>query len=147
MEIHRAVRRPAFHIFETIESQMAVKSALRTGHPLSPGRLLVHISVRGWVDPRAILRLEGLSEFEKSNDLVENRTREFPTCSIVPQPTTLPRAPSQNAVAEAMGVSVTLLWKWNKMDKVTTLEKVAPPIKLQMGNANDTRSPFATSMN
>jgi hypothetical protein len=28
---------------------------------------------------------------EISNDLIRNRTRELPACSIVPQPTTLPR--------------------------------------------------------
>jgi hypothetical protein len=31
---------------------------------------------------------------EKSNDLIGNRTYDLPTCSIVPEPTTLPRAPS-----------------------------------------------------
>jgi hypothetical protein len=31
---------------------------------------------------------------EKSNDLIGNRTRDIPACSIVPQPTTLPRAPT-----------------------------------------------------
>jgi hypothetical protein len=31
---------------------------------------------------------------EKSNDLIGNRTRYRPVCSMVPQPTTLPRAPS-----------------------------------------------------
>jgi hypothetical protein len=31
---------------------------------------------------------------EKSNDLIGNRTRDLPACSIVPQPTTLPCAPS-----------------------------------------------------
>jgi hypothetical protein len=31
---------------------------------------------------------------EKSNDLIGNRTRDHSACSIVPQPTTLPRAPA-----------------------------------------------------
>jgi hypothetical protein len=39
------------------------------------------------------VRLEGLGKFEKSNDLTGNRTRDLPVCSIVPEPTTLPRAP------------------------------------------------------
>jgi hypothetical protein len=29
---------------------------------------------------------------EKSDNLIGNRIRDLPTCSIVPQPTTLPRA-------------------------------------------------------
>jgi hypothetical protein len=41
------------------------------------------------------VRLEGLGKFgkKKSNNLIGNRTRFLPACSIVPQPTTLPRAP------------------------------------------------------
>jgi hypothetical protein len=34
-------------------------SALCAGHPLSPGIFLLLISLRGWIDPRAIVQLEG----------------------------------------------------------------------------------------
>jgi hypothetical protein len=47
VEVHRVVRRRGSHIFETIDSQMAVRlPALRAGLPLPPGRFLVLISVR-----------------------------------------------------------------------------------------------------
>jgi hypothetical protein len=59
----------------------------------TPGRFLVLISVRSWVNLRAIVRLGGFFSIKKSNDLNGNRTRGLPACSIVPQPTTLPRAP------------------------------------------------------
>jgi hypothetical protein len=56
----------------------------------TPGKFLVLMSVRGRVDPRAILWLEGLGKLKKKIHLIGARTRDLPVCSIVPQPTTLP---------------------------------------------------------
>jgi hypothetical protein len=41
----------------------------------------------------AIVRLEGLVKLKEVH-LIGARTRDLPDCSIVPQPTTLPRAPA-----------------------------------------------------
>jgi hypothetical protein len=61
---------------------MAVRLlALRAGRCLPPGRLLVLISVTGCVDPRAIVRLEGLgmtsSRIEPAISRLENYLRLF----------------------------------------------------------------------
>jgi hypothetical protein len=42
-------------------------SALGAGRFLHPGRFLVLVSVRGWVDPRSIVRQKGLGKLKKKN--------------------------------------------------------------------------------
>jgi hypothetical protein len=60
--------------------------------PFTPQKFLVLISVRGLVDLHAIVGLEGLDKWKKSNDLIRDRTRNIPAYNVVLQPTTLPRA-------------------------------------------------------
>jgi hypothetical protein len=67
-------------------------SGLRADRPLPPGRFLVLISVKGCVDPRAIVRLTGFRKLKK-NGLIGTRTRDHLACGILPQPNTLPSAP------------------------------------------------------
>jgi hypothetical protein len=77
-----------------VGSQVAVRLlVLCTGRPLPPGRFLVLISVRGRVDPRAIVQLEGLGQLKNPMTSlgIEPMTPDF----CISQPTTLLYVPNQ----------------------------------------------------
>ena len=48
-----------------------------------------------------------------SNNTIGNRTRDLPTCSPVPQPTALPRAPLYLGVHVTIGALLSITWKNN----------------------------------
>jgi hypothetical protein len=56
---------------------MAVRIALCAGRPLPVVRFLVHISVRGWVDSRNLMRLAPLCQKKNPVALRESDPRPF----------------------------------------------------------------------
>jgi hypothetical protein len=55
---------------------------------------LVLIFVRGWIKPQGHSAAGRIMPMKNFNDTIGNRTHDFSTCSAVPQPNALPRAPT-----------------------------------------------------
>ena len=64
-------------------------SALRTSRIYPQEIFLVLISVRGWVQPQGHSAAGRIMSMKNSSDTIGNRTRDLPTCSAVPQPSTV----------------------------------------------------------
>jgi hypothetical protein len=67
-------------------------SALRTGRPLPSGRLLVLVFIRGLVDPRTTVRLEGLGQLQIAMTSSGIEPATFQLVAQCLNPTTLPRS-------------------------------------------------------
>ena len=91
-------------------------SVLRTGR-LYPRKYSWYSFLLEAVTPRSIMRPEWLS-MKNFNDIIENRIRNFPACSAVPQPTAPPLAPtvlssrSNNGQSTAKKNTHICIWKW-----------------------------------
>jgi hypothetical protein len=67
-------------------------SALRVGRDLLPNFVFWYSFLLDLTNPRGLVRLEGLGKLKKFYDFIGTLTSDLPAYSIVPQPTTLPRA-------------------------------------------------------
>jgi hypothetical protein len=66
---------------------------------LTPGKIPSTHFCQRLNRPQGHIAAGRITSIEKSNDLIGNRTRDLPACSILPQPTMLPHKLKLNSVA------------------------------------------------
>jgi hypothetical protein len=76
------------------------------------------------------LTLKGEADHFKFNDLSGNRTRYLPSCSIVPEPTTLPRAPIHVIVWNISKYTMKSISKYNMKSIVVVYVKTCNVVKV-----------------
>jgi hypothetical protein len=106
---------------------MAVRlSTSRSSLPLPPRRFLVLISVRVCIDPRGHSAAGRIRSIKTFSDPIKNRTCILPGCSIVPQPTTLPRVPwTTKNLTLTYSVSNTALHCYNSATNEMSSRKIS----------------------
>jgi hypothetical protein len=82
------------HFLDTWPTDGGAVVSLCGGHPLSQEDSWCSFLLRGHSVAGRIRSIE------ESSDLIGNRTHELPACSIVPEPTTLPHAPTVLSVED-----------------------------------------------
>ena len=86
-------------------------SALCTGCLYPQETFLVLISLSR---PQGHSAAGRVVSMKNSNDTIGNRTRDLPACSVVPQPTVLPHAPSLYYITNHNQATRIIKMKWNR---------------------------------